>query len=920
MQTLTPLAQSLALRDAQDVLYVLTVQWPDGPAHYAHRREALSDALARPDLIEPGVLKADPPALGGRSRPWVRKTLRMALAPGIAADPDSLRSRLACRDIEGLAVDWGIVFLDADRAAGLGDRVVLFHGRIEQAVVYRNRIEIECIDELSALARRDFDSPLSPDDTPERDAEIVGRNLPWVFGCIENLRLAPWRSGIPFSLARQAYVEDSRIYLESTDNLPDAGAVQVGDEVLEYAAVDRAAHTIGTAAAPLTRTEPAWHLPGAQGRLVPDESFQWIVAGHDCLSVDDLRADGRPLDASDYAVVDETWRNRSLQKVVMARWPAEVIYDAQPRTSTCRTRDTPGVWTLDSATSATDGACAIDADPLVSAAQVDETHPLLEVAWTGPTSHGLRRHGILAGARLFVRFRASTQWESDSQLRIVFAPADGPELETVVPRPRPGVAGDGWGPLETVVDLTAFLNANGGWDLLDYVAGHSFHVRIEFDASSDPTVFDIYDLAFEFSYYPRKRVEMAGHLTADVDGMHQAGVAVENPAHIARIVLTDPLGFDLPESAIDDASFAAAAAQFDALNYRFSNVLTMPATCGDILAGLLFEARARIVASGGALRLWVDTGDASLETPEMQFDAANILRGDSLAVRRDSNDRFLETLRLYFGRDFSKHPADDERAQYTSRRLAPFADSRAPGAQLAKRLDWHNHGLEAVAADLAAVLLARHGRRRERLTLAAPLAAAALEPGDCTALSDAHFPLLLEQGRVQSFDIEEPHLVLLDIDFPIEGVVCWRHDDDTFIRHTGAGRYVEFWVEGWLVARIDRTGEMALTGELREHIELTATPDEPIAFDPATDRLFFCTGAPGAWTAGFAIDAAGNLLVRGVLAENSPRPDIVAEQCCLATTACFAKAVEGAWPAIVYDAATEQVDLLGELAESRPIY
>lgn len=940
MRTLTQSALNESLRYGQNVAWVLSIQWPAGTAHYAHRTVTLPGGTLSAALKDSGrLISSRESGIGPAARP-ASSRLRISLTLDGPESP-SVRERLAACDPEGLEVRWGLLFLDPAGAGNLEDWIPLFWGVVERAVVTRVALELDCLDMLSARGRERFGRELCAADLPEPGSAAEGRMLPWIFGAPGQVELIPWRTGRSLALVHDVEPRDTAIALQSVDNLPETGVVQIGDERLEYDALDPTAKTLGSPAVPLRRTEPGWHDAGSPARLLPPGGFEWLVAGHPCRVVRNLLSDGLPVAEGLYAVTTEAWQGETVQKAVLPKWPTQIAYRPDTHTLRLNGESQPGVWGVESSSTALNALFALDAYPHTTRAEISVSAKSLVAGWLGDLSGAEQRYGQFAAARLIALVEAEQIWEPSTQLNLTFEnneisatatlPRPDPaSLDLVVPSHTHGSEGEPsgpltaalrYGPVEFVLDLTDLLTQNGGWTLLEGRDETGFVAKIEMESSGDPVRFFVYDLRLEIAYRPRARTLMARRLTADVEGVSDGGLLLDNPSDLARFFLCDPHALGLSPSNLDEASFAAAGSHLQDLGYRFSNRLSEPESLTAILQRILFEARCRLVSSGGKLLLRFDAGEGALSQPDFTFDGETILQSGPLRLDRNTQDRLLRAVHLHYGRDFSGLESSAAQAAFLwSDSVLPRPACARAGSESTARLHWHNHGDPAVVADLARALLGRYGFRAERIRVSAPFRAIALEPQDRVALRDDSFPLDLDQGRVDSVWVPEPHIVSVETLFAVCGPVCWRHDNQTFLRHRDSGRLLEIWIGGVLAATVQWDGLWRLRGTVTEGVTFYGALSDPVFYRSSEGRLYFGTGGGGSYMPRVALDSSGNLLVNGSVTEGFPRADIVLQSCIEASAAHFAKGIEESLPVFVYDVATSTLQVRGTLAEKERFY
>ena len=149
MQTLSALTQQESARHGHDAVWVLSIDWPDAPVHYAHRNATLADGILPATLLEPGDLSSEKRNGAGPAtkRPVTRLKASLALD---GSESPSLRERLAETDPEGLEATWRLVFLDTQGATELSDGVILFFGVVQRAIVTRRALESIHLEEIES--------------------------------------------------------------------------------------------------------------------------------------------------------------------------------------------------------------------------------------------------------------------------------------------------------------------------------------------------------------------------------------------------------------------------------------------------------------------------------------------------------------------------------------------------------------------------------------------------------------------------------------------------------------------------------------------------------------------------------------------------------------------------------------------------
>ncbi len=934
---LTQTALDELARAGHDALWWLTLDWPAGSQTYAHRPISLDGGAVLPPLLStPGRLRATPASGLGPGARQASSRLDVALLLDGPEIP-SVRQRLAVSDPEGLEVTWGLLLLPHDGNPSFSDAIPLFRGGVERAIVTRATLELHCLDTLSTRSHKRFGREIAPNERPTPDSPVEGHMPPWIFGALEAVELSPWKVGQKFIVEHDIAPDDTQIAFVSLDGLPDSGVLQIGDERLVFSHVDRANRRIGRPDAPLHRTEPAWHDAGSIARLVPPGGFEWLVAAHPCLRVENLQADGLPVDPSLWSLETEPWNGETIQKVVLPEWPTKVTYQTAPSTIRFNGATHPGAWVLDLQSSAVNGLRAIDNQPEQTAATLHATARLLRVRFLQPLASGAKRYGAFETARLRLRVEANGYWEATTRLSLRFLKGNQ-TLSVSLPRPpvsqlqitlpshthgldqvpsSPQTVNLRYGPVLLDLDLTDATRETDGWTWLDGAGATPICAEVLLETGGDPVQFSLWDLALEVTYRARRRAVMASTLTTAVEGFHENGTLLENPADLIRFFLCDSRGLGLNPNRLDPDSFTATAVRLNALGYRFSNRLDVPQPLGSLLARLLYESRSTLSAWGKTLALTLDETDETLPVDEQILDARVLLARQDVRLDRVSERQILHSVHLHYGRDFSSNTrsATERQAFYSDRATPSRALDGSSRTEFVDRLHWHNHGQVQVLADLAHTLLLRHGFRQQRVHLSVPLRFATLKSGDSLRLEEPEFPLSLVQGRVETLAVPEPHFLQIRACFPISGPTCWRHDTSTFLCHRASGQLKEFWIEGQLMATLSWDGVWRIRGRLIEYAPLYGTLTAPIQYSPTLQQIAFGAGVPPACTPLFALDAEGNLHLAGTLRENTLRDDLTLAGCIEVTDTHIALGIAESTPVLVCETADARLDLRGEVVE-----
>jgi len=169
-----------------------------------------------------------------------------------------------------------------------------------------------------------------------------------------------------------------------------------------------------------------------------------------------------------------------------------------------------------------------------------------------------------------------------------------------------------------------------------------------------------------------------------------------------------------------------------------------------------------------------------------------------------------------------------------------------------------------------------------RISFSAPLETVQLECGDRVKINSSELLLERALGEVIGFDIPSLDQIRFDFDLVLTGHICWEHDEETLIRRLCGGSDMIFFINKKIVARLEKSGDLMLLGELWENGLEQKSMTAPIEYDEPGKRILFGAMEQGAYSALFALDEQGNLLSRGEIVEKKI-PDGLSSTSCYNT-------------------------------------
>ena len=359
MKTFSPEMEICRESQSHDVVWLAEVDWSNEVGRIASRPVTVGSDVYRPIIAAIEGLRLTMPSVvpgGGADNGVVKLELINTYEEGderfeIQADAELL---------EGRTVRLGFVFLDPDVVLEPTDIIWIQTYQIEAVVLETAKAVLQLRESPWSSGRKLLGRRLLPSSVAGLSAPAVGRMIPFVFGRIERSPLIPFRVGRRGHLRRALQVEDSVVAVEDISVFPDTGMVQVGDEVIAYAAVDRSNRTLGRDDSPIVRTQPAYHRAGTPVDVIPDGGFEYLVADHLCRSVGPVYAGDRVIGAGWYGAATELLGGREVQKVVFPTLPSEVSYGSVLQLRRIDGREDENLWGVGAGNGAESALSAVD--------------------------------------------------------------------------------------------------------------------------------------------------------------------------------------------------------------------------------------------------------------------------------------------------------------------------------------------------------------------------------------------------------------------------------------------------------------------------------------------------------------------------------------------------------------------------------
>lgn len=398
------------------------------------------------------------------------------------------------------------------------------------------------------------------------------------------------------------------------------------------------------------------------------------------------------------------------------------------------------------------------------------------------------------------------------------------------------------------MDITDMVSQKGGWK---FFSGDADGPMVYLEMSGPDESVYITDVALVLEYRSRVGAILEDRLFATVEGVHEKGILLENPADVIRCILVDKnfLGFAADD--IDRESFESLKQRMQEYSLLYQRRFHPEIETGKALEAVLEGSGMRLIHEGGRFRLLPAAWNPS-----------------SLGESLETDFTITENLLL----------------------------------------------------DMESVIVERsNGSYLREMTIRMPLETIHLERGDRIRMSNPK--LLLDRAlcEVSGFDIPSLDQIRFHLDLALSGLVCWEHDEETLIRRLSGGSAMIFFINKIAVARLEKTGDLWLLGELWEEALAEKTIDTPIQYDEAEKRILFGAQAESGYSALFALDEQGNLLTRGEIVEGKIPSGLSADDFCKAVSyggdEYFILSLDRNIPLLAAEKSSNSIYIQGEIRE-----
>lgn len=735
---------------------------------------------------------------------------------------------------------------DPEGISDFSDAIPIQKFRINKVKLTSAEADLELFPEHAISLEQEMLRTLDESFAPNLDKSSIGRPLPIVFGKVFKIPLFPLQTGAKTILSQKLSPEDNILYVESTDNFPQQGKVQIDNEIIEYKDVDKKNNTLGTSSSPLKRNFPIFHSAGAKVYEIPSGGFRYLIADHTCLKISAVWAGERILAADEYIIKQETLKNRTAQTITFPKLPVTSTHLYNDAVMMIDGESFPDNWYLGANNRAVLGENAYDKAGARTCARLTEHHPVLEVVFNANLGDGDKRFGDLLRAKIVIDFTAYPELELWSSITLKIIKGNK-ELSFLLEKPL-------YNTQQRIYkyDITSFIAQFGIWK---FFSGGSASPKIQvcLKCFNDNVQINIYDICFEINYRGRLTSKIENNITADVEGYHINGQLIENPSDIIKTIIQDSEFLNKTIDDIDEVSFEETKNFLSSNDYIFSKNISSPITYISVLSRLARESRSSLIIENGKFKLLFQNISNLFSAAQFVFDKDIILNFQipkiSSAITETANSFIMR-----FGIFSEKQPnvlivKSDASVSHLRMELTKH-----------ETLRWHNQTNLKPIKDITNYLLSKSAIQNLTVEIEASFKAIHLERGDIVTLNLETLPQSSINGIVKEIDFIFPDKIKFIILASQVGEKCWEHNAGTFIQHIFNGLKKAFVIDGVCVASIDLAGNMFLKGCVIEQGLSPKYLSSCVQYDEQQKTIDFGFGIAAPFSRVFSIDHFGNLL------------------------------------------------------------
>ena len=552
------------------------------------------------------------------------------------ADIGDLRLTLLNTGKDGREIPFSRYFLSVDPEGAevrlyqlflglpLSQRDLLFKGSLSEPVGYDD--STLSFDVVAGVTKdKVLGQKVTAEEFPAADPADVGKVKPIIYGRLTNFRCLAVGIGAVDQLRADVAVGATVIPLSDVTRFPASGQIQIGSDVIGYTGKDAINHNLTGASgvdAEHKKGDVVWEVRA---------TYDFMVAGHACKSVSEVRINGLLVPSTLYSVdlAGPTlikFNSHPIGQFISEHLHNVGVTPSGPNTLVQFPIGAPRASWFDGDEGSGDlgaGNDLVTFSDTDFGGSIDAIHYWILHDGNAPASE-IRRNSVggqilgststaNAGVKRWQRFtdnQAGRTWTDDLMVRRLGTPSP-----TIFEIKR------------EVVYVNALAITERGKQVpgLDFWRGAVVTCTVE-----------------------GKGDDNLGTITGTPNAL------IERPDHVVKEILIKELGYQ--ELDIDAASFSSSGAEYQNAGYRFAGALVRQEEARALLARLALQAR--------SLFFWNTAGEARLIFRKEAPGVKSILKGglvkESLKIRHTPASEIVNRINIHFNRDWGNPGIDEE--------------------------------------------------------------------------------------------------------------------------------------------------------------------------------------------------------------------------------------------------------------------
>ncbi len=735
---------------------------------------------------------------------------------------------------------WIYQYFDGLAAA---DKVLLFKGIIESPArglsIDERRVRFNVVS-YERKFNEDIGDLISADDFADVRSANEGQMMPIIVGDLSavDVPCIPVAAPVDTVLDAELSISSTSMTVKDTDDFPSTGTLKIDAEQMTY--TGKTATTFTGLTRETGGTSKCAHADGktVERVLTGTNPYIYLVAGHECKAISDVKADGLSISGSVVELANTTLV--SGMTLALVRFPSRPIIEDRSNVTDLAVVPEPSGHSSSGISNPSWGYDG-DEDTAASQSSTGSFGGNLKLLFNDTLYQGKITKKIMT-----IKWSWTGAYTTWNYLRL------SSKGSTYDLGSTPSANTRTW--------TQIFGTPSDDYDDLDF--------KVEYNFTADPSgmTINVFEMWLTVEFESGVTVTLKPTITCGVKGRKDnatgdyTGTANELVKFAPDIVseLLCEIGGAVLASDIDSSSFAAVRSTLFASGYKNAFRLTSQTKLLEIVNDVGFQAMAYLSFEAGVAHMKIKPSSLSGSVKELtdmdDFVDAKLRRGSTDGLRNLFEARYAET--FYFAPD--EDPGDDGGWSVTTRE---DATSQTTYGEKKESYEFHMNRNQTFVEAVLDQLKAAQKDIHYELVATTPLRDMELERADVVKISWPAFGIIKDLAEVKDVrrvigngEAGRPDAVRLAL--WIEIFVAFSAGSWGYVRISNNSWY--FVIHGRIVARLDSTGSLYLRGFVLTDETLPATLGNPLYFNETRRTITFgladntCVGE---------LDENGNLLL-----------------------------------------------------------